>query len=97
MTDDYRCPECGKPRTKPLWLVARELGFDQMVHCALMANRFGRVVLCYHRQTHLPPAPGYGERQGWRACDLVYRCPISVRFTTVETDSHGRTKEVAKA
>lgn len=40
------CPTCGSPNYSPPWKQAREAGYDQMVHCALMANQRGKLIPC---------------------------------------------------
>jgi hypothetical protein len=41
-----KCPTCGSPVEKPPWAVARDAGFRPGIHCAMMANRMGKLVLC---------------------------------------------------
>lgn len=63
----YRCPTCGQEAPKPNWVVARENGYNGMVHCSIMANLKGKVTACW----------GWRER-GTPVCDL--QCPIWRKF-----------------
>lgn len=67
------CPTCGKPGDFPA-MRARSAAkpFDGSRDCALLANRFGIVAPC----RVLP-------KWGFFACDLVYGCKVSIRFTVI--------------
>ena len=43
---EYLCKTCGQPAPKPLWLIAREKGFDGSRHCIVAANKSGAVCPC---------------------------------------------------
>ena len=42
----YKCPTCRQPAPKPLWLIAREKGFDNARDCIVVANKTGNVTPC---------------------------------------------------
>ena len=48
---DYLCKTCGLPAPHPLWLLAREKGFDAAKHCMVQANAAGIVVPCVMADT----------------------------------------------
>ena len=43
----WKCPSCGITQSEPPTVVARRLGFDQELHCVMLANRIGKVVPCW--------------------------------------------------
>ena len=45
----FLCPTCRQPAPKPLWLIAREKGFDAAKHCIAQANAAGVVADCVMR------------------------------------------------
>ena len=65
----YTCPSCGQSAQRPPWLIAREAGYHPDRHCAMIANRFGRLVPCVR------------ERLDPQICDV---CPISRKYTVMK-------------
>ena len=83
----YLCPSCGQSAKKPPWLISRENGFDESIHCTMMANQTGKVINCPNRGRIEKLNEFFVSFPPPVTCE---NCKIKKHFTETKKDKNGR-------